>query len=78
MRKINRLFGSEVGDLLLALYTKSFLEILDETQGEMLAYVGGDNFVMLFLNEHFEDIFEIIKSKNLHFTYRGDDLFFNM
>lgn len=78
MKTVNRMFGERVGDALLHEYTKSFQAILDPDQDEVIAHIGGDNYVILALKSNYESIQSLIIGTTICINHHGDTLFYEM
>ena len=68
----NRLFGSETSNNILVHYSRKAEKLFDESKGELLCRLGGDNFVFIALNDRIDSIIEQINDVDLTIK-SGDD-----
>lgn len=60
---VNKVFSYAEGDLILRKYAKAVMGLLVE--GEMMARLGGDNFLLMLYNDHAPAVFKSLKNIRL-------------
>lgn len=63
---VNKAFSYADGDIILRNYAETVMKLL--TEGEILARLGGDNFLLLLHNEHAPAVFNALKKVNLTYS----------
>ena len=69
---MNKLFGYEATDRLLRDFAGDIRARLDKHSGEMIARLGGDNFVLIVLKEHLDNIIDFIQNVQINTENNGD------
>ena len=59
---MNKLFGYETTDKMLRDFAVDINDILDTNNNEMIARLGGDNFVLIVLKDHLDDVLKFVSS----------------
>lgn len=59
---MNKLFGYETTDKMLRDFALDINDILDTKNHEIIARLGGDNFVLIVLKEHLDDVLKFISA----------------
>lgn len=71
-RAINSIFGGMITDSIIKTYCQTINSYVDETNNEMLARLGGDNFLFLIHQDRIDEIINKIKEVNVTITQNDD------
>ena len=69
---MNKLFGYETTDKMMRDFAQDINEKLDRNNGELIARLGGDNFVFIVLKDHLPEIVEFIQKVPINIVSNGD------
>ena len=69
---MNKLFGYETTDMMLRDFAQDINDQLDHKNGEFVARLGGDNFVIIVLKDNLTKITEFIRKVKVNLENNGD------
>ena len=72
VNQLNRYFGSDIAGTAIKNYANKLKELIDESRGEFVVHLGGDNFIVVIITSRLPELERLITSVPVTLAYGVD------
>ena len=72
VNQLNRYFGSDIAGTAIKNYANKLKELIDESRGEFVVHLGGDNFIVVIITSRLPELESLITSVPVTLAYGVD------
>ncbi len=72
VNQLNRYFGSDIAGTAIKSYANKLKELIDESRGEFVVHLGGDNFIVVIITSRLPELERLITSVPVTLAYGVD------